>query len=300
MEHSDVFNGASTAGLTINLLGSVADGDVLVVAQLGLCDDLAQPTRQARRMVQRDDAVVLRHGTQVVDVIGQIGVDPGTEWGSGLASTADNTLRRGYRLWGYQWHGRVRSGNGAGTASRPIHSADCPPRPTAAAAGRPICPSLTFPTTRAIPALRRIHSRSTSRAAGAGGVTFDIATADDSATVADNDYVSRSLTGQTIPAGSSTYSFDVTVNGDPTFETNDSSSERHQCPGRQRLDSQGVGTITNDDVDCSQPFTPIYNIQGSGLNAAITGSVTAGIVVGDFEGRPPIRASSCRPDRRRG
>ena len=27
-------------------------------------------------------------------MIGQIGVDPGTEWGTGLTSTADNTLRR--------------------------------------------------------------------------------------------------------------------------------------------------------------------------------------------------------------
>jgi predicted extracellular nuclease len=30
----------------------------------------------------------------VIDSIGQIGVDPGTEWGTGLTSTADNTLRR--------------------------------------------------------------------------------------------------------------------------------------------------------------------------------------------------------------
>ena len=30
----------------------------------------------------------------MLDVIGQIGSDPGTEWGAGLTSTADNTLRR--------------------------------------------------------------------------------------------------------------------------------------------------------------------------------------------------------------
>lgn len=37
---------------------------------------------------------------------------------------------------------------------------------------------------------------------------------------------------------------------------------------------------------CADPaFTPIYNIQGSGLSAAITGTVTTkGVVVGDFEG----------------
>ena len=36
---------------------------------------------------------------------------------------------------------------------------------------------------------------------------------------------------------------------------------------------------------CAAEFTPIYNIQGNGLSAAITGSVTTkGVVVGDFEG----------------
>ena len=30
----------------------------------------------------------------MIDSIGQRGVDPGTEWGTGLTSTADNTLRR--------------------------------------------------------------------------------------------------------------------------------------------------------------------------------------------------------------
>ena len=30
----------------------------------------------------------------MIDVIGQIGFDPGSEWGSGLISTQDNTLRR--------------------------------------------------------------------------------------------------------------------------------------------------------------------------------------------------------------
>jgi uncharacterized protein len=36
---------------------------------------------------------------------------------------------------------------------------------------------------------------------------------------------------------------------------------------------------------CIQPFTPIFSIQGSGLSAAITGTITTqGVVVGDFEG----------------
>ena len=38
--------------------------------------------------------MVLRKGTAVIDVVGQRGFDPGTEWGTGLVSTMDNTLRR--------------------------------------------------------------------------------------------------------------------------------------------------------------------------------------------------------------
>jgi predicted extracellular nuclease len=39
---------------------------------------------------------------------------------------------------------------------------------------------------------------------------------------------------------------------------------------------------------CDLPYTPIYQIQGSGLSAAITGSVTTrGVVVGDYEGPSP-------------
>ena len=40
-----------------------------------------------------------------------------------------------------------------------------------------------------------------------------------------------------------------------------------------------------EDAACGLPYTPLYQIQGSGPNAAVTGTVTTqGIVVGDFEG----------------
>ncbi len=41
-----------------------------------------------------DDAVALVCGGATLDVIGDIGFDPGTQWGTDLASTADNTMRR--------------------------------------------------------------------------------------------------------------------------------------------------------------------------------------------------------------
>ena len=91
------FNGSAAPGLTINLTGTVADGDVYIVAQ-NLADAaiLAQADQlsAATNWYNGDDAVVLRKGAVVLDVIGQIGFDPGTEWGTGVVSTADNTLRR--------------------------------------------------------------------------------------------------------------------------------------------------------------------------------------------------------------
>lgn len=128
---------------------------------------------------------------------------------------------------------------------------------------------------------------SLSSSAGEGGVTFDIATADDTATVFDNDYVAKTLTGQTIPEGSSTYTFDVSVNGDTTDETDETFFVNvTSVTGADVVDGQGQGEIVNDDGDfCSLPGTPIYSIQGSGPSAAITGNViTRGVVVGDFEG----------------
>ncbi|HET9322878.1 MAG TPA: Ig-like domain-containing protein, partial [Gaiellaceae bacterium] len=90
------FNGSSTAGLTINLNGTIAPGDVFVLAAT-----LADPAilTQADQLTSAgiyngDDAVALRKGSATIDVIGQIGFDPGTEWGTGDTSTADNTLRR--------------------------------------------------------------------------------------------------------------------------------------------------------------------------------------------------------------
>ncbi len=90
------FNGSATATLTIPLSGVLAPGDVYVVAHTMANAAILAKADQTNGAgwFNGDDAVVLRNGTTAVDVVGQIGLDPGTEWGSGLASTADNTLRR--------------------------------------------------------------------------------------------------------------------------------------------------------------------------------------------------------------
>ena len=128
---------------------------------------------------------------------------------------------------------------------------------------------------------------SLSAPAGTGGVTFDIAAADGTATVSDSDYAAQALTRPSIAEGSSLYTFTVIVNGDTTEEPNETFFVNvTNVTGGTVTDGQGQGTIVNDDTNfCAQTYTPIYQIQGSGTAAAITGNVTTqGVVVGDFEG----------------
>ncbi len=124
---------------------------------------------------------------------------------------------------------------------------------------------------------------SLSAPAGVGGVTFDVATADgtaqdDTPATEDNDYVANSLTGQSIPAGNSTYAFNVTVNGDTAVEPNETFFVNvTNVTGATVTDGQGQGTINNDDV----ALTPIHDIQGPGASSPLSGVVTTrGIVTG--------------------
>jgi predicted extracellular nuclease len=88
-------NGNSTS-TQVNLTGTIAAGDVFVVcnglattAVLVVCDQQSDSVNHTG-----DDAVELRCNGTTLDVIGQIGVDPGSEWGTGSITTLNHTLRR--------------------------------------------------------------------------------------------------------------------------------------------------------------------------------------------------------------
>jgi predicted extracellular nuclease len=90
-------NGAAAPSQTVALTGIVADGDVFVVSRADADQALVAQADQLASAVANwngDDAVALRKRGAFVDLIGQIGFDPGTEWGTGATSTADNTIRR--------------------------------------------------------------------------------------------------------------------------------------------------------------------------------------------------------------
>jgi uncharacterized protein len=124
---------------------------------------------------------------------------------------------------------------------------------------------------------------SLSAPAPTGGVTFDIATADGTATIVNSDYVANTLTAQTIAAGSTTYTFNVTVNGDTALESNETFFVNvTNAVGATVADGQGLGTIQNDDVGT----TPISAIQGAGSGSPIIGTTvtTRGIVTAVYPG----------------
>ena len=90
------FNGKTSAGRYIPLSGTLAPGAVYVVAH----SSASQTVKNTADLLtggswyNGNDAVALLNGGAVIDVIGQIGVDLGSEWGSGNTSTKDNTLYR--------------------------------------------------------------------------------------------------------------------------------------------------------------------------------------------------------------
>ncbi|HEX7256388.1 MAG TPA: Ig-like domain-containing protein [Gaiellaceae bacterium] len=90
------FNG-STSATTFNLNGTIAPGDVFVFAHASADPAILAQADQTTSagIFNGNDAVALRKGVALVDVIGQIGNNPGDGgWGTGLTNTTDNTLRR--------------------------------------------------------------------------------------------------------------------------------------------------------------------------------------------------------------
>lgn len=280
-------NGAAIPGATLNLTGIIMPGDVFVAAH---------PTADAAILAQADvtsstvinfngdDAVALvKAGGIFVDVFGQVGFDPGAEWGSGLTSTADNTLRRRSIIEdgdpihidpfdpAFQWNGFV-SNTFDGLGSHVVG-----PEPDTA-------PSVT--------AIVPIN--------GAGSVALNQSLAitfSEPVNLADGWFtLSCSVSGShtaVVSGGPSVFTLDP----DTDFEFGDSCTFTALQAGVTDVDTNeppdamlaDFSSTFSTSSPCVQPFTPISAIQGSGLTSPLVGSVvtTYGIVVGDYEGASP-------------
>ena len=101
------FNGKTEATTVATLSGVLETGQVLTLCTSVLKERLAAACNQVGNLTfNGDDVVTLSCDGKILDVIGQIGVDPGEAWGGDTNSTVDHSLRR-------QCH--VHSGDALGT-----------------------------------------------------------------------------------------------------------------------------------------------------------------------------------------
>jgi predicted extracellular nuclease len=107
--------------------------------------------------------------------------------------------------------------------------------------------------------------------------------------------ISVAVTG-TVSGGPTSFTIDPDTNfvdGDDCtvtiFSANVSDQDTDDPPDNMVADFMFSFSVTNPGVACETGFTPIYEIQGSGLVTPLTGQVvtTQGVVVGDFEGSSP-------------
>ena len=89
-------NGATAASKTITLSGSLAAKGTLVLTDTAATATLAAKSNMTfgSSNFNGDDAIALYKGADLIDVFGQIGVDPGASWGSNNNFTHDRTLVR--------------------------------------------------------------------------------------------------------------------------------------------------------------------------------------------------------------
>ncbi|HPD42216.1 MAG TPA: lamin tail domain-containing protein, partial [Anaerolineae bacterium] len=90
-------NGSPTPSTnSTNLSGALAPGTIFVIANPAASAEILAVANMTSMVTNfnGNDALALLHNGVIIDVIGQIGYDPGTAWGSGMTSTLDHTLRR--------------------------------------------------------------------------------------------------------------------------------------------------------------------------------------------------------------
>jgi hypothetical protein len=105
-------------------------------------------------------------------------------------------------------------------------------------------------------------------------ITFDVATANGTA-VAGSDYAATSLTGLWIPAGSTSATFTVAINGDGVVEGNETFLvDVANVMGATTADGHAVGTIQNDDAYPSLAIGDVSVLEGNSGTTLATFTVT--------------------------
>ncbi len=279
-------NGASVPSQTVNLIGSIANGDVFVLSRLDADPAITAQTDQLNSSVVNfngNDAISLSKNGVIIDVIGQIGLDPGASWSSAGVSTVEMTLVRkdticqgdadGSNAYdpSLEWNGSPQNT----FTYLGSHSINCSAADTAPTV------SATVPANGADDFPNGNDLKVTfSEPVDVTGSWFTLICT-----------VSGTVTA-VVSGGPTTY----TINPDIDLADGESCSLTVLAAqvGDQDILDPPNAMVSNHQISyttvdyCAMTTSPIYSIQGNSSSAAITGSVTTqGIVVGDEEGASP-------------
>lgn len=275
-------NGSAAAGLTIPLTGTVAAGGTYVIVPTNANATLLALANQrsGTGWFNGDDAVVLRRGTTVLDVVGQIGFDPGTEWGAELTSTADNTLRRKSTVCtgdtngsdafvpATEWDG-LATDTFSGLGSHVGCELSAAPSvvsiaPANKAADVALDASIVLAFNRSVAVTQPWYTLACQR----GGVIATTVSGAGSTRTIDPD--------APLPAADQCT---LTIDGSKVV-----SADNRTATGALTYAFSTAGTMT-----CGDPFTATYVVQGTGSESPLKELTvfTEGIVVADYEGPSP-------------
>lgn len=112
--------------------------------------------------------------------------------------------------------------------------------------------------------------------AGVGGVAFDVATADDTASSVTNpDFVAIPATARSITSGNTSTTVAVTVNSDTIFEFDETYFVNvSNVVGAVVTDGQGLGTITENDARPTLTATPTVTLPEGNLPTTTPVNIT--------------------------
>ena len=281
-------NGATEPTITYPLTGTVLAGDVFVLTT----DQADLVLREAADVIlaypsvvhfNGDDALALQKISPLtmLDVIGQIGVDPGTSWGTDPITTAEHTLTRKDTICegdpdgsdpfdpALEWNGFAQNDY----TYIGFHETNC------------------FPPTELAPMVA-----STVPADGAVNVAVDASitiTFSEPVTVTDGWFSISCTESGTHTAVVTDEDPVFTLVPDPVFVTNETCTVTVLAAGVSDDDlvdppdaMEADYVFTFDTVEaCGDPFTAIYTIQGDAAASTYVGQTvtTEGVVVGDFQ-----------------
>ncbi len=272
-------NGSAVVSQSVGLGGTLASGDVFVLAHQSADPAILAVADQLNSSVANwngDDAVALVKGTATIDVIGQIGEDPGSQWGSGLTSTADNTLRRKGSVTAgdpdgsdafdpaAEWDGYAKDtfdGLGSHTTSGP--APDLAPTVESTEPGdgnSEVAPTESLAVTFNEPVT-----------AGDGAFSLICDGSPVALTVSGGDTSYALDPGSELPQGASCT---LTVHADAVVDQDGE-------PTPMAADK----TVDFETADCGADYTAAYEVQGDGETSPLEGKYRSvqGVVVGDYE-----------------